>query len=95
LAFAAATEQFFFWATSYLLAALAAATALSKRLSPRKSSQHGFKRSSPYVGNPGDPGIVATFSSCSNAPEVPAQAIPSPVITVIEQRVDEPTKAQN
>ena len=27
--------------------------------------------------------------------EVPAQAIPSPVITVIEQRVDEPTKAQN
>jgi transposase len=27
--------------------------------------------------------------------EVPAQAIPSPVITVIEQRADEPTKAQN
>ena len=35
---------------TYLLAALAAATILSKRGSPRKSSQHGLKRRSPYVG---------------------------------------------
>jgi hypothetical protein len=32
-------------AAGYLLAALAAATILSKRLSPRKESQHGLKRS--------------------------------------------------
>jgi hypothetical protein len=31
----------------YLLAALAAATILSKRLSPRKESQQGLKRRSP------------------------------------------------
>src|SRR6266478_1313814 len=48
----------------YLLAALAAATILSKRLSPRKESQHGLKRRSPYVG---PPGTVATISSCSSA----------------------------
>src|SRR4029450_5442455 len=48
----------------YLLAALAAATILSKRLSPRKSSQHGLKRRSPYEG---PFGIVATVSSCSSA----------------------------
>ena len=48
----------------YLLAALAAATILSKRLSPRKESQHGLKRRSPYVG---PAGIVATISSCSSA----------------------------
>jgi len=35
-----------FWATNYLLAALAAATILSKRGSPRKESQHGLKRRS-------------------------------------------------
>src|SRR5947199_10670134 len=64
-----------FWATNYLLAALAAATILLKRGSPRKSSQHGLKRKSPYVGigtpeysnSCGDPGIVATISSCSSA----------------------------
>jgi hypothetical protein len=33
-----------FWVKNYLLAALAAATILSKRLSPRESSQHGLKR---------------------------------------------------
>ena len=33
----------------YLLAALAAATILSKRGSPRKSSQHGLRSRSPYV----------------------------------------------
>ena len=42
---------------NYLLAALAAATILSKRLSPRKESQHGFKSRSPYVR---PFGIVAT-----------------------------------
>jgi hypothetical protein len=52
------------FATTYLLAALAAAMILSKRLSPRKSSQHGLKRRSPYVG---PAGIVATISSCSSA----------------------------
>src|SRR5262245_31012682 len=36
-------------ARNYLLAAFAAATILSKLGSPRKSSQHGFKRRSPYV----------------------------------------------
>src|SRR6059058_5669722 len=36
---------------TYLLAALAAAMILSKRLSPRRLSQHGFKRRSPYVGS--------------------------------------------
>jgi hypothetical protein len=46
-----------FWATNYLLAALAAATILPKRLSPRKSSQHGLKRRSPYIGP--NPGIIA------------------------------------
>jgi hypothetical protein len=34
-------------AAGYLLAALAAATIWSKRLSPRKESQHGLKRRSP------------------------------------------------
>lgn len=56
---------------NYLLAALAAARILSKRLSPRKSSQHGLKRRSPYVGP--KPGSVATISSCSSA------RAPSPV----------------
>src|SRR4029434_2156554 len=49
---------------AYLLAALAAATTLSKRLSPRKESQHGLRRRSPYVG---PFGIVATVSSCASA----------------------------
>jgi hypothetical protein len=53
-----------FWATNYLLADLAAATILSKRASPRKGSQHGLKRRSPYVG---PAGILATTSSCSSA----------------------------
>src|SRR5437667_10000527 len=48
----------------YLLATLAAATMLSKRLSPRKESQHGLKRRSPYDG---PAGIVATVLSCSSA----------------------------
>src|SRR6266508_4336829 len=48
----------------YRLAALAAATILSKRLSPRKESQHGLKHRSPYEG---PFGIVATISSCSSA----------------------------
>src|SRR6266496_5812413 len=52
-------------AAGYLLAALAAATILSKRLSPRKESQHGLKRRSPHVGP--YPGRVATISSCSSA----------------------------
>jgi hypothetical protein len=53
-------NDLFFWATNppsqgygaagYLLAALAAATILSKRLTPRKESQHGLKRRSPYEG---------------------------------------------
>jgi hypothetical protein len=38
-----------FWATNYLPAALAAATILSKRLSPRKGSQHGLTRRSENV----------------------------------------------
>jgi hypothetical protein len=50
----------------YLLAALAAATILSKRGSPRKSSQRGSKRSSPYDG---PFGIVPTFSSSSSVDE--------------------------
>src|SRR5207248_1153234 len=52
---------------TYLLAALAAAMILSKRLSPRRLSQHGFKRRSPYVGSYLGPnaGSVATFSSYS------------------------------
>src|SRR6266545_7204346 len=55
-------------AAGYLLAALAAATILSKRLSPRKESQHGLKRRSPYDGYVIEyPGIVATISSCSSA----------------------------
>ena len=33
-----------FWTRNYLQAALAAATILSKHLSPRESSQHGLKR---------------------------------------------------
>src|SRR4029453_6080680 len=61
--------------TTYLLAALAAATILSKRGSQRKASQQGLKRRSPYfcIGTPEyssgceDPGIVATISSCSSA----------------------------
>src|SRR5438094_3686043 len=52
-------------AAGYLLAALAAATILSNRLSPRKESQHGLKRRSPYVG--ANPGIVAAISRCSSA----------------------------
>ena len=70
----AAAADLLFWARNpplqgygaagYLLAALAAATILSKRLSPRKESQHGLKRRSPYVG---PAGIVATVSSCSSA----------------------------
>jgi len=40
-------------ATNYLLAALAAATILSKRLSPRKESQHGLKRRSGMTERPG------------------------------------------
>src|SRR6266700_1916401 len=51
-------------ANNYLLAALAAATILSKRLSPRKESQHGLNLRSPYDG---PAGIVATISSCSSA----------------------------
>ena len=51
-------------ARNYLLAAFAAATILSKRLSPRRSSQRGFKRRSPYVG---PAGIFATISSSSSA----------------------------
>ena len=50
--------------SNHLLAALAAATILSKRLSPRKSSQHGLKRRSPQDG---PVGIFATISSCSSA----------------------------
>jgi hypothetical protein len=50
---------------NYLLAALAAATILSKRGSPRKESQHGLKRRSPYVGP--KPAIVTTISTCSSA----------------------------
>jgi len=71
---AAATERFPFRATDppsqdygaagYLLAALAAATILSKRGSPRRESQHGLKRRSPYDG---PAGIFATISSCSSA----------------------------
>ncbi len=53
-----------FWARNYLLAALAAATIFSKRLSPRKSSQHGLKQRSPYVG---PAATFATISSCSSA----------------------------
>ena len=52
------------FSADYLLAALAAATILSKRLSPRKESQHGSNRRSPYVGLAG---IFATISSCSSA----------------------------
>src|SRR5438874_13790827 len=50
--------------SNHLLAALAAATILSKRLSPRKESQHGLNLRSPYDG---PAGIVATISSCSSA----------------------------
>src|SRR6266516_7737586 len=44
--------------SNHLLAALAAATILSKRGSPRKESQHGLKRRSPYDGLAG---IFATI----------------------------------
>jgi hypothetical protein len=57
---AAAAERSSFLGDELWLAALAAATILSKRLSPRKSSPHGLKRRSPYVG---PAGIFATISS--------------------------------
>ena len=47
-----------------MLAALAAATILSKRGSPLKESQHGLNRRSPYDG---PAGILATISSSSSA----------------------------
>jgi hypothetical protein len=50
--------------SNHLLAALAAATILSKRGSPRKESQHGLNLRSPYVT---PAGIVVTISSCSSA----------------------------
>jgi hypothetical protein len=52
-------------AAGYLLAALAAATILSKRLSPRKSSQHGLNLRSPYEG---PFGIVVQRSAVADKP---------------------------